>query len=78
MGHLIVESKVQGPKSKVQSPREQRGSVRQSLRQNWRQSPSLAARAVHLLARFSLPTRGFTAAVSVSWGTPPAKALGLA
>jgi len=27
----------------------------------------------HLLAIYSIPTRGFTADVSVFWGTPPAK-----
>ena len=32
-------------------------------------------RTIHLLAAFGMPTRGFTAAVSVSWGTPPAKPL---
>src|SRR5258708_2829474 len=40
----------------------------------------LPARAIstknkHLLAIYSIPTRGFTAAVSVFMGTPPAKPL---
>jgi len=40
----------------------------------------LPARAIsiknkHLLVIYSIPTRGFTAVVSVFWGTPPAKPL---
>ena len=40
----------------------------------------LPARAIstknkHLLVIYSIPTRGFTAAVSVFWGTPPPKPL---
>jgi hypothetical protein len=37
--------------------------------------PAISTKNKHLLAIYSIPTRGFTAAVSVFRGTPPAKPL---
>jgi hypothetical protein len=34
---------------------------------------AISTKNKHLLVIYSIPTRGFTAAVSVFWGTPPPK-----
>src|SRR5262245_30200717 len=36
---------------------------------------AISTKNKHLLVIYSIPTRGFTAAVSVFWGTPPPKPL---
>ena len=36
---------------------------------------AISTKNKHLLVIYSIPTRGFTAVLSVFWGTPPAKPL---